>query len=158
MKPMNSEQALTLGYGVFPIVAGADKFTNLLCQWEKYLSPLARRVLPMRARTFMRLVGVIEMGVGVAVLSPKLRRYAAYVASAWLASIAANLVLNRDYDIAARDAWLALGALALAQIQPAVTATAGKPRLQAPQMEPEHAPAVFEEGQGVRVDEPVLQH
>src|ERR1051325_2068699 len=99
---------LRIGYGVVPLVAGADKFTNLLCRWEKYLSPLAERRLPVRGRTFMKAVGVIDVGVGLMVLTtrPKL---GAYIASAWLASMAASIIASRDhYDVAARDALLSI--------------------------------------------------
>jgi hypothetical protein len=30
---------MKLTYGLVPIVAGLDKFTNLLTDWEKYLNP-----------------------------------------------------------------------------------------------------------------------
>ena len=55
------EQLLRLGYGLVPIAAGADKFTNLLTHWEQYLDPSIARALPMKPATFMKLVGVIEM-------------------------------------------------------------------------------------------------
>src|SRR5512141_2100550 len=37
--PADAKTLLRLGYGLVPIIAGADKFTNLLVDWEKYLSP-----------------------------------------------------------------------------------------------------------------------
>ena len=51
--------ALRLGFGVVPIAAGLDKFTNLLVDWTTYLSPLAKSTLPVSPATFMGLVGVI---------------------------------------------------------------------------------------------------
>jgi hypothetical protein len=39
--------ALRLVFGIVPIVAGLDKFTNLLADWQGYLSPLAVRMLPV---------------------------------------------------------------------------------------------------------------
>ncbi|HEX8441625.1 DoxX family membrane protein, partial [Archangium sp.] len=59
--------ALKLAYGVVPIVAGLDKFFNLLTNWEQYLSPLVARVIP--ASTFMHAVGIIEIAAGLLVLS-----------------------------------------------------------------------------------------
>ncbi len=107
---------LRIGYGVVPLVAGADKFTNFLCRWEKYLSPAAKELLPVPARTFMKVVGVVEMAVGLAVLT-KWPRLGAYVASAWLSAITGNIVLSGEhYDVAARDALLAAGAFALARM------------------------------------------
>ena len=66
----------------------------------------------------MRMVGVIEMLVGVGILSGP-TRLSSYAASAWLLSIAADLTLNKDYDIAVRDVNMALGAFALAKLSSA---------------------------------------
>lgn len=43
--------ALRLAYGLVPIVAGLDKFTDLLTNWSQYLSPIVARVIP--ASSFM---------------------------------------------------------------------------------------------------------
>ncbi len=107
--------ALRIGLGSTAFLAGADKFTNLLTDWEKYLAPQARERLPVSGKRFMRVVGVIEMLVGLGILT-KPTRISSYVASAWLTGIAANLVLNRDYDIAVRDLNMALGAAALGEL------------------------------------------
>src|SRR3954447_4269777 len=62
---MQAKAMLRLGYGLVPIVAGADKFTNLLTDWEKYLSPEVERRIPVDGRTFMRLVGLVEIAAGL---------------------------------------------------------------------------------------------
>jgi len=106
--------ALKLAFGVVPIVAGLDKFFNLLTNWEQYLSPLVSRVVP--ASTFMHAVGVIEIAAGLLVLS-KLTRVGAYIVSAWLVGIALNLLTTGKYfDIAARDLVMAVGAYTLARL------------------------------------------
>lgn len=111
-----SRKALKLAYGVVPIVAGADKFTNLLADWTKYLSPLSRKLIPVRPSTFMRAVGVIEIGAGALVLT-KYARLGGYIVGAWLGAIAAQLLTDRRYrDIAVRDAVMALGAITLAKL------------------------------------------
>jgi uncharacterized membrane protein YphA (DoxX/SURF4 family) len=107
--------ALRIGLGASAFLAGADKFTNLLTNWEQYLAPQARARLPISGKNFMRLVGVVEMAVGAGVLAGP-TRLSSYVASGWLAAIAANLVLNGDYDIAVRDLNMALGAAALGEL------------------------------------------
>src|SRR4030095_4045130 len=83
--------ALRAGIGATAFLAGLDKFFNLLADWPAYLSPLAPHVRPMSASSFMRLVGVIEMVVGAAILAG-LTRLGGYVAAAWLVGIALNLV------------------------------------------------------------------
>ena len=64
----------------------------------------------------MHIVGVIEMIVGLAILT-KWTRVGAYVASAWLVVIAINLVsTGMFFDIAVRDVEMALAAFVLARI------------------------------------------
>lgn len=109
--------ALRLTYGLVPIVAGIDKFTNLLTDWKKYLSPRATRALPVSRPMFMRAVGVIEIAAGALVLNRRTTRIGAYVVSGWLAGISANLLTNRRYlDIAVRDLVIAIGALTFAKL------------------------------------------
>jgi uncharacterized membrane protein YphA (DoxX/SURF4 family) len=108
--------ALRLAYGLVPIVAGFDKFSNLLVDWKQYLSPLAIRVLPMTPSTLIHVVGVIEIAAGIIVLS-RLTRLGAYVVSAWLFAIALNLLTTGHYfDIAVRDFVLSIGAFTLAKM------------------------------------------
>ena len=112
-KGISPQTALRLGYGLVPIVAGADKFTNLLVDWDKYLSPSLERALPISGRTFMKLVGLVEIGAGLAVLSPW-TKLGAYAVAGWLCGITLNLLMPPGfYDVALRDFGLALGAFAL---------------------------------------------
>jgi hypothetical protein len=113
--PSGARALLRIGYGLVPIVAGADKFTNLLVDWDKYLSPEVERRLPVNGRTFMRLVGLVEIAAGLLVL--RRPRVGGAVVSGWLAAITGNLLSTGKYlDIAARDALLAVGAAALAMM------------------------------------------
>lgn len=106
-------------FGIVPVVAGLDKFFNLLTNWEQYLSPIAQSVLPFSGSAFMRIVGVIEIAVGLMILT-KWTRLGAYVAAAWLALIAVNLLSSGHYlDVAARDVALAVAAFALGRLEEA---------------------------------------
>jgi len=107
--------ALRYGIGLTATLAGLDKFFNLLADWGAYVSPLAAQLLPMSTATFMGLVGVIEVAVGIAILT-KWTRLGAYVASAWLLGVAANLVLAGYLDVAVRDVVMSLAAFTLARI------------------------------------------
>ena len=99
-------------------MAGLDKFTNLLADWEVYLSPIAVRLLPVAPHTFMMLVGVVEIAVGAGVLAGRARVFG-WVAAGWLLAIAVNLLTSgRFLDVAARDVALAVAAFALAQLAP----------------------------------------
>jgi len=108
--------ALKIGLGVGPFLAGLDKFFNLLANWQMYLNPTFERLLPMSGTTFMHIVGVIEMVVGLAVLT-KWTRIGAYVAMIWLIAIAVNLASSGlFFDLAVRDIEIAIGAFTLAKL------------------------------------------
>ena len=105
--------ALRLSFGLVPFLAGLDKFFNILTDWTQYQSPIVQQVLPVSTTTFMHIAGVIEMVVGVAILT-RWTRVGSYVAMAWLAAIAANLITTgRYFDIAVRDLVMAVGAFTL---------------------------------------------
>jgi hypothetical protein len=117
-------KALRFGIGLMATFAGIDKFFNLLTDWTGYVSPAAAALLPVSVETFMGLVGVIEVAVGVAILTG-LTRLGAYVASAWLLAVAANLLLAGFFDVAVRDAVLATAAFTLARLAEARGHAAG---------------------------------
>ena len=106
---------LWLTYGLVPLLAGLDKFLKLLADWPKYLSPLVAGLLPVSPETFMRAVGIIEIAVGVMVLT-RWTRLGAWIAAAWLVAIALNLVTMGLFDIAVRDHAMAVGAYTLARL------------------------------------------
>ena len=108
--------ALRIGLGSAALLAGLDKFFNLLANWEAYLSPLVTSLVPISAGALMRIFGVVEMAVGFSILLG-LTRLGAYVAMAWLAAIAVNLLTTGQYlDIAVRDLEMAIAAFALARL------------------------------------------
>jgi hypothetical protein len=108
-------QILHIGFTVAPILAGLDKFLNLLTNWDKYLAPTVNNMLGGHGHQFMLAVGVIEMVAGIGVLlKPKIF---GYVVGVWLLGIIVNLLLIPGYfDVALRDLGLALGAFALARL------------------------------------------
>ena len=106
---------LWLTYGLVPLLAGLDKFFNLLTDWPKYLSPAIAGLLPVSAETFMYAVGIIEIAVGLMVLT-RWTRLGAWIAAAWLVLIAGNLVTMGLFDIAVRDLAMAVGAYTLARL------------------------------------------
>ncbi len=115
--------ALKYGLGLAAFLAGLDKFFNLLANWEGYVSPLAKAVLPVGPTTFMYMVGIIEMAVGLAILT-RWTALASYVAMVWLVLIAANLVTTgTHFDVAVRDVEMAIAAYALARLTEAKEAT-----------------------------------
>ncbi|HEX6226303.1 MAG TPA: tRNA (5-methylaminomethyl-2-thiouridylate)-methyltransferase [Chryseolinea sp.] len=97
-------------YGIVPIVAGADKFANILTDWSQYLAPVVANIIP--AETFMMIVGVIEILAGILVLVKP--RIGSLVVALWLVAIALNLLLTGQYfDVAVRDIVMAIGAFSL---------------------------------------------
>jgi hypothetical protein len=108
-------QILHWGFVALPLIAGLDKFASVLTVWDKYLAPAVANHLPFSVRTFMMIVGVVEIVAGLLVaLKPSV---GAYVVAAWLLGIIGNLLLLPGYfDVALRDFGLCLGALALGRL------------------------------------------
>jgi uncharacterized membrane protein YphA (DoxX/SURF4 family) len=122
----NLQILLKLTYTIVPIVAGADKFTNLLTNWEEYLNPFLAGMLPFDSKVFMMIVGIIEIIAGILVFIKP--RIGAYIVFAWLVLIALNLITSGKYlDIAVRDLVMAIGAYSLAKITELNTANSQNP-------------------------------
>jgi hypothetical protein len=108
-------QILQVTFVIAPIVAGLDKFFNILTNWSQYLSPLVSRIIQHHDQGFMMLVGAVEIAAGIGVLLKP--RIFAYIVSLWLLGILLNLLLTGLYfDIALRDLGLCLAALSLGKL------------------------------------------
>ena len=108
-------QILKFTFGLVPIAAGADKFLNILTQWDAYLSPGMADMLPFSPATFMMIVGVIEIAAGIIVLTKT--EIGAYIVSAWLFLIALTLIFSgNNLDVAVRDIVMSITAFVLAKL------------------------------------------
>jgi len=108
--------SLKLVFGLVPVVAGLDKFANLLTAWGRYLAPQLAQTLPVGPRTFMHAVGVIEIAAGVGLLLTPWTRVFAWIVALWLFGISLDLILAGYYDVAVRDIVMATSALCLARL------------------------------------------
>ncbi len=131
---------LRVGLGAGAFLAGLDKFFDLLTTWSMYLSPLAERLLPVSPEAFLRAVGIVEMAVGLAILT-RWPRLGAYAMAAWLVGIAVNLALAAHFwDLVVRDLEVAISAFTLARLTEwRAAATAG--------LEPARQPAGLRRGE-----------
>jgi len=109
----NVRTLLKYTYALVPIVAGADKFLNLLTDWPAYAQSI-ENLLPVPVATFMKMVGVNEIIAGILVF--RYTRLGALLVAAWLTLIAVVLIIGGMYDIAVRDLVMAIGAFCLAQL------------------------------------------
>jgi hypothetical protein len=107
--------AMRMALGLMATLAGLDKFFNILADWGSYVSPAAAQLLPFSTDVLMGIVGVVEVAVGLAILTA-LPALGAYVASAWLLLVAVNLAAAGYLDIAVRDAVLSIAAFTLARL------------------------------------------
>ncbi len=106
---------LKFTFVVVPIVAGADKFTNLLTNWEQYINPSMAELIPFSGDTFMMIVGVIEIVAGIIVL--KKPEIGGYIVAAWLSLIALTLLAGFNFvDVAVRDLVMAISAFSMARL------------------------------------------
>jgi len=106
---------LKITFGIVPIVAGIDKFTNFLTHWDLYLSPGVAEILPFPPHTFMMIVGIIEIVAGLIVLlKPAI---GGLIVAGWLTLIAMLLLIGGQFlDMAVRDLVMAIGAFSLARL------------------------------------------
>lgn len=122
METANSNQTinsvftlLKFTYGIVPIVAGLDKFTHILVDWDQYLNPAIADMLPFSPHTFMLIVGVIEIIAGIIVLARP--AVGGTIVAAWLVLIALQLLAGGMYlDIAVRDLVMAIGAYSMTRL------------------------------------------
>lgn len=105
---------LKITYGLLFIVAGADKFTKYVTEWEKYISPLVLQHVPLTSFQIVVVVAIFEIILGIIILSRT--RLGAYIAAGWLMVIAVNLATMMLLDIAVRDIVMAIAAFSLGQL------------------------------------------
>lgn len=104
---------------IVPIVAGADKFTNILTDWTQYVNPSLEGMLPFSAVTFMMIVGVIEIIAGVIVFAKP--QIGGLIVAAWLTLIALSLIAGWMYvDVAVRDLVMAIAAFSMTRLSKVV--------------------------------------
>ena len=107
-------QLLHFGFTVAPILAGLDKFMDLMVNWDMYLAPWIAHIVG-NTHGFMMFAGVVEIVAGIIVAVRP--RWGAYLVALWLIGIIINLLsLSGYYDIALRDFGLLLAALALGRL------------------------------------------
>jgi uncharacterized membrane protein YphA (DoxX/SURF4 family) len=110
---------LRITFGLVPIVAGLDKFADLLVDWDMYLNPQIASMLPFSAHVFMQIVGGIEIVAGLIVLAKP--AIGGWIVMAWLICIALQLIVMGKYlDVAVRDLVMSIGAMSLARLSRAV--------------------------------------
>lgn len=103
-------------YGILLMVAGLDKFTDVLSNWDAYLNPSIANMLPVEKHSFMLIVGVIEIIAGLLVFIKPV--FGGYLAMVWLVLIALTLVAWGHYlDVAVRDVVMAIGAFSMARLK-----------------------------------------
>ena len=112
-KVLDTLSLLKISYGLFFITVGVDKFFNLIVEWQKYVSPYLLHYIPYT--TLIAVVAGIEVLLGILVLY-RWTREGGYLMVVWFLIVIVNLLTFKGLylDIAARDALLAIGALALA--------------------------------------------
>ncbi|MCC6816797.1 MAG: hypothetical protein IT267_10330 [Saprospiraceae bacterium] len=100
---------------IIPIVAGADKFTNFLTNWEQYMNSSITEMLPVSGSVFMMLIGLVEIIAGIIVYIKS--EIGGYIVASWLTLVALSLLIGFNFiDIAVRDLVMAIAAFSMAKI------------------------------------------
>ena len=106
---------LKFTFGLVPIVAGLDKFTNILTDWSQYIPEAFADFLPFDPSILIMIVGIIEIVAGILVFTKT--EIGAYIVSLWLVIIALTLIFSWNYiDVAVRDLVMAIAAFCLAKL------------------------------------------
>lgn len=103
---------LQSGLVAVPLIAGMDKFVNILADWPQFLTPFIPQYLGFDAGTFMLAVGILEvvMALGIA-LWP---RIFSVIFMGWMGLIILNLLTTGEHlDIVLRDFGLMAAAFSL---------------------------------------------
>lgn len=106
-------------FGIVPIVAGLDKYTNFLTDWGKYLNHDIVQKLPLKVDNFMLIIGALEVVAGVLVLlRPAI---GGLIVAFWLVCIALSLISDgTHFDVAVRDLVIAISAFVMARFAKAL--------------------------------------
>ena len=105
---------LVIFFSITLIVAGLDKFFNILDNWVKFLNPNLLP-FPISPILFMKLVGTFEVLLGL-FLFTRWRKQASYMVAIWFVLISINLLSLNMYLIAFTDTLRAIGAILLAKL------------------------------------------
>ena len=105
---------LVIFFSLTLIIAGLDKFFNLLDNWVKFLNPNLLP-FPISPILFMKLVGVFEVLLGLSLFT-RWRKQASYIVAIWFVLISVNLLSLNMYFIAFKDTLRAIGAILLAKL------------------------------------------
>lgn len=104
-------------YGLTFILIGFDKIFNFIAHWQQYISPAVVSLFHVSPKILAIGAGVIEIALGITLLSPKYTKLGAYFSIGWLLLIIANyLSMHQFYDLAIKDIVLICGLFALAQL------------------------------------------
>ena len=102
-------------YGAMLIIVGLDKFAFMTVDWNIYVSPQVAALI--NPTTLIYILGVMEIGTGIAILT-KWPRFGAYFMAAWImGAIGPNLLMTGTYyDIIVRDVMIAFGFFVFAKL------------------------------------------
>lgn len=113
---------LKFTYGPIITLVGIDKFFGFLTDWTLYVSPFITDTVGMDAGAFIGLVGVIEIVLGI-LLMTKWERSVAYTIAGFGVLSALNIIsTGQFYDVAVRYLPMIVGLVVLANLSNLETA------------------------------------
>lgn len=106
---------LQTGLVIVPLIAGMDKYAEILANWPQYLAPGFPRLFGTTAQSIMYVVGIVEVLIAIGVaLYP---RIFSFVVMGWFGAVVVNLlILGQYYDIVLYNFGLAVAAFALSRL------------------------------------------
>lgn len=122
-KIVRSWYMLYFTYGFIPIIVGLDKYFDVLANWMIYLNESIPHFLNMHSISFMHIIGIVEIIIGIIVFIRPI--IGGYFVTAWLLLICINLItmgthqhaghveFMKHYDVVLRDLAMAVGSYVL---------------------------------------------
>lgn len=110
--PATTSLLLRLGLGIEFVLFGYGKLTDLT-SWIGYIPPWMSPLIPMPVTTFLQVVGVVELVLGLLLIVGLWVRVVAILSALHLAGVLVALGYN---DLAIRDFVSFMAALALASL------------------------------------------
>lgn len=105
---------LRLSYAAFLLLIGVDKILhiNMIADWEQFIGPTLHTLLPLPTVTIVSIEGIIEIALGILLLTTWIR-FGAVVLLLTTALMCADLFMLHFYDLAIRDVLFCSGVIVL---------------------------------------------
>ncbi len=107
---------LKITYGSLFIFVGADKFFNILTNWDRFISTVCLEIIPISPTVFLHIFGILQIIIGLLILSAY-TMLGAIIGLIVLLGIFLNLLFTQDFTVVlTHDFIMILGLIVLIEL------------------------------------------